>query len=98
MLKVEIISTGLFDTLQDEGRPGYQSQGVPLGGAMDRQSAALANQLVGNPLGTPVVESTLLGSKLYFHGPGADCADGSIGPFYPKWASHASLHYRKCIS
>jgi antagonist of KipI len=69
MLEVEIISAGLFDTLQDEGRPGYQSQGVPLGGAMDRQSAALANQLVGNPLDTPVVESTLLGPQLRFHGP-----------------------------
>ncbi|WP_282775868.1 biotin-dependent carboxyltransferase family protein [Phaeodactylibacter xiamenensis] len=78
MLKVEIISTGLFDTLQDEGRPGYQSQGVPLGGAMDRQSAALANQLVGNPLGTPVVESTLLGSKLYFHGPAQIALTGAL--------------------
>lgn len=69
MPEIEVLSTGLLDTLQDEGRPGYQSQGVPLGGAMDRESAALANQLVGNPLGTPVVESTLLGPRLRFHSP-----------------------------
>ncbi len=69
MPEIEILSTGLYDTLQDEGRPGYQSQGVPLGGAMDRQAAALANQLVGNPLHTPVIESTLLGPSVRFHGP-----------------------------
>lgn len=78
MVEVEIISAGLFDTLQDEGRPGYQSQGVPLGGAMDRQSAALANQLVGNPLVTPVLESTLLGPRLHFHGPAQIALTGAL--------------------
>jgi len=78
MLKVEIISTGLFDTLQDEGRPGYQSQGVPLGGAMDRRSAALVNQLVGNPLSTPVLESTLLGPRLCFHSPAQIALTGAL--------------------
>lgn len=78
MLEVEIISAGLLDTLQDEGRPGYQTQGVPLGGAMDRQSAALANQLVGNPLRTPVLESTLLGPRLCFHGPAQLALAGAL--------------------
>lgn len=78
MPAIEVLSTGLLDTLQDEGRVGYQSQGVPLGGAMDRKSAALANQLVGNPLGTPVVESTLLGGRLCFHGPAQIALTGAL--------------------
>lgn len=78
MPAIEVLSTGLFDTLQDEGRAGHQSQGVPLGGAMDRKSAALANQLVGNPLGTPVVESTLLGGRLCFHGPAQIALTGAL--------------------
>lgn len=82
MPEIEVLSTGLYDTLQDDGRPGNQSQGVPLGGAMDRKSAALANQLVGNPLGTPVVESTLLGPSLRFHGPAQVALTGALA--HPK--------------
>ncbi|MEO1436669.1 MAG: biotin-dependent carboxyltransferase family protein [Bacteroidota bacterium] len=52
---------GLLTLIQDLGRAGNQAFGVPVGGAMDRQSAALANTLVGNPLDAPVLEMTLLG-------------------------------------
>ncbi|MEQ8704276.1 MAG: biotin-dependent carboxyltransferase family protein [Phaeodactylibacter sp.] len=81
MPEIEIGSTGWYDTLQDEGRPGYQSFGVPVGGAMDRRAAALANQLVHNPLSTPVLESTLMGPRLRFHTPAQIALTGaSIQP------------------
>lgn len=67
MLEIEVLSKGLYDTLQDEGRPGHQSYGVPVGGAIDRKAAMLANQLVGNAMNTPVLESTLVGPRLLFH-------------------------------
>ncbi len=35
-------------TIQDMGRPGYRESGVPVGGAMDQWSLAMANLLVGN--------------------------------------------------
>lgn len=40
---------GLFDTVQDRGRIGFQELGMPTAGVMDRIALALANALAGNP-------------------------------------------------
>jgi biotin-dependent carboxylase-like uncharacterized protein len=40
---------GLFDTVQDRGRIGFQELGMPTAGAMDRIALTLANALAGNP-------------------------------------------------
>jgi antagonist of KipI len=45
---MHIIKHGLFDTLQDAGRYGYQHLGVNPGGAMDLIAMRIANILVGN--------------------------------------------------
>jgi biotin-dependent carboxylase-like uncharacterized protein len=45
---------------------GYQHLGIPVGGALDRAAAQRANALVGNPLGSPVLEVTLSGPRLAF--------------------------------
>ncbi|GAB5552664.1 MAG: biotin-dependent carboxyltransferase family protein [Saprospiraceae bacterium] len=66
LLTINIIRTGLQTTIQDLGRPNYQSSGIPLGGALDRMAAIQANYLVENPLDAPVLEVTLLGPKLQF--------------------------------
>lgn len=42
--------------LQDSGRPGYRSFGVPPSGAFDREAAVLANALVGNDAFAPIIE------------------------------------------
>lgn len=47
---------GLHSTVQDLGRYGYQRSGVPVAGALDRDSLRLANALVGNPPGAPALE------------------------------------------
>jgi antagonist of KipI len=55
---------GMFATVQDLGRPGRRSSGVPPGGAMDRYALAAANRLVGNPENTAALECALSGPAL----------------------------------
>jgi len=55
---------GLYTTLQDFGRPGFQRYGVTPGGVMDRYSYRLANRLVGNRNGEAVLEMTVTGPEL----------------------------------
>ena len=66
---VEILSPGLYTTIQDRGRVGYRGFGVPTSGAMDRLSAAMANRLLNNHIDAPVMEITLSGPKLRFNAP-----------------------------
>lgn len=65
-MSVTVLQPGLLTTVQDMGRVGYQAFGVPVSGAVDRRSAAIANILVGNPQGEAVLECTLLGPRLRF--------------------------------
>lgn len=64
---VEVLKTGLFDSIQDLGRSGYQEFGVPYSGAMDQYSAVLSNSILGNDYNAAVIESTAIGPKLKFH-------------------------------
>jgi biotin-dependent carboxylase-like uncharacterized protein len=63
---VEVISGGLYTTIQDMGRFGFRKHGVPLSGAMDSYSALLANSLVGNEMHAAVLEITYIGPVLCF--------------------------------
>ena len=45
---LRVIDAGVAATLQDGGREGYQRFGVPVSGALDKVSLAIANTLVGN--------------------------------------------------
>lgn len=67
---IHVLRPGLLTTVQDLGRWGFQSQGVPVAGPMDPFSHRLANALVGNPREKAVVEVTLIGPALEFDG---DC-------------------------
>lgn len=53
-------------TLQDAGRPGLRHLGVPLSGAADRLSLAIANSAIGNRWDAPALECTLTGPALAF--------------------------------
>ncbi len=55
-MSLRIIKAGLFDTIQDTGRNGFQHLGINPGGAMDRFSAQLANALLGKDLNEAVIE------------------------------------------
>ncbi|MEO8743683.1 MAG: biotin-dependent carboxyltransferase family protein [Candidatus Dormiibacterota bacterium] len=61
---LRVVKPGLFTTVQDLGRPGALSAGVPAGGAMDRFAHRAANLLVGNDEGAATLECTLSGPRL----------------------------------
>jgi antagonist of KipI len=56
----------MLTTVQDTGRWGFQSRGVPVAGPMDPVSHRLANALVGNSRGAALLEITLIGPELEF--------------------------------
>ena len=47
-MSIEIIKAGLFCTIQDGGRKGFQHLGVNPGGAMDKVAMQIANLLIQN--------------------------------------------------
>jgi len=61
----KVLSPGLFTTVQDRGRYGYQRYGVPVSGAMDVFAASLANLLVGNGDDAAVLECTVTGPGFF---------------------------------
>ena len=61
---VTVVRPGLFTTVQDQGRWGHQSSGVPVSGALDLVSHRLANLLVGNAADAATLEVTLAGPDL----------------------------------
>jgi len=63
---LSILRPGMFTTVQDLGRWGYQSRGVPVSGAMDWYSHRLANRLLGNDPAMATLEITLMGPHLRF--------------------------------
>lgn len=88
LLSIHIERAGLHTTIQDFGRPCYQSSGIPLGGALDQKAAIQANYLVDNPLDTPVLEITLLGPKLNFSD---DCQLALTGADLSARLNHQSI-------
>ncbi len=61
-----LLSPGLFTTIQDAGRFGFQQYGFAPGGALDKRAMTMANLLVGNEPGEAVLEMTLLGAEMEF--------------------------------
>jgi biotin-dependent carboxylase-like uncharacterized protein len=59
-----VVRAGALTTVQDDGRPGMAHLGVPRSGALDRAAHHLANRLVGNSEGAPVLETTIDGVGL----------------------------------
>ena len=53
---LRVIAPGLAATLQDCGREGHQRFGVPVSGALDKVSLAIANTLVSNGPGEAALE------------------------------------------
>ena len=103
MSAVRVIRSGMLTTIQDTGRWGYQSRGVPVAGPMDPFSHRLANALVGNDRGAATLEVTLLGPELEFEDErviaitGADfdiTLDGKAAPAGAPFMAGAESHLR----
>ncbi len=65
-MAITVQNAGLLTTVQDLGRVGYQSLGVPVSGVMDYRSAKIANILVNNAENEALLEATVMGPKLRF--------------------------------
>lgn len=63
---IEVLASGFLSTIQDAGRPAYQRFGVPVSGAMDADSLAIANLLAGNRPEEAAMEVTISGPSLRF--------------------------------
>lgn len=90
---LEVIEPGLFTTVQDLGRHGYQEFGVSVGGAMDPYALRLANMLLDNDEGDACLETTLTGPSLVARGTtvvaitGADMSPQVNGIPAPSWGN-----------
>jgi antagonist of KipI len=78
---LHVVEPGLLTTVQDLGREGWASFGVPAAGALDEEALRLANRLVGNAEGSAALEITLIGPVVRAAGD-LDLAvvGGSFGP------------------
>ena len=61
---LRVLAPGLLTTVQDLGRPGYQSLGIPVGGALDPVSLRAANALAGNAPTVGALEVAYVGPTL----------------------------------
>lgn len=100
---IVVVKAGMLTTVQDAGRWGYQSRGVPVAGPMDPVSHRLANALVGNGRDAALLEVTLLGPELEFEDErlvavaGADfelSLDGRQVPSHAPFTVAAGSHLR----
>lgn len=108
-MSLEIIKSGLLDTIQDLGRYGYQHLGINPGGAMDRFAAQTANALLGKEFNSPVIEMHFPASAILFHRETIICITGAdfsptishkkIPIFQPVIVNKKSvLHFEKNLS
>jgi biotin-dependent carboxylase-like uncharacterized protein len=90
-----VTDAGLFSSIQDFGRFGFQRFGISASGAMDNVAMSLANALVGNPLGAAVIEMALVGAGFTVEADG--CRIAVAGGDFPllvngrpaePWAAH----------
>lgn len=66
-MTIEIVKLGMAMSVQDKGRFGYRAFGVPISGALDQSAYEMANALIGNASGAPVLELTMNGPHLKFY-------------------------------
>jgi antagonist of KipI len=66
-MSITVVKQGLLDTIQDEGRFGFQHLGINPGGAMDLVASRVANMLAGNERNAPVIELHIPASTFHFH-------------------------------
>lgn len=90
---IEVIKPGIFTTVQDLGRWGYQRYGIGPAGALDSFALTAGNLLLGNAEGAAGLEITFLGPTLKFHQDtlvaitGADLNPRLNGASLPNWTA-----------
>ena len=94
-MSILVKKPGLYTSVQDGGRKGYQHLGVGTAGAMDPRAMRIANILVGNKAEEAVLECTFSGPSLLFESDevialtGADFGARLEGQAVPAYAAVA---------
>ncbi|MDO4987694.1 MAG: biotin-dependent carboxyltransferase family protein [Synergistes sp.] len=79
-MELTIKKSGLLTTVQDLGRWGYQSDGIPVAGAMDIPALRAANAMVGNEDTAAALEISFMGPEIEVSGGGtAVCTGADLG-------------------
>lgn len=65
-MSLSFLHSGLYTTIQDQGRSRGGRLGIPSSGAMDKISLNLANMLVSNTQEDAAIECTVIGPKIRF--------------------------------
>jgi antagonist of KipI len=76
-MSIQIIKKGLSDSIQDNGRYGYQHLGIQPNGCMDIFSAWAGNYILQNNLSTPVIELHFPSSTFQFDSDYIICITGA---------------------
>lgn len=66
-MSIEILKAGIADSVQDNGRYGYQHLGIHTSGAMDNWAMRIANVLVNNPQHYAVLEMAFPAGSMKFN-------------------------------
>lgn len=91
-MQMNILKKGVADSLQDAGRYGFQSIGIPPCGYMDYLSAQLANLILGNPIQQTVFELHFPASSISFDEDVCICITGAN--FVPVVNEKSIEHYK----
>ncbi len=86
MNAIHVVNPGLLSSIQDAGRPGFASLGVPRGGAADQASLRLLHSLLGNDPAAAAIETTLAGAVFRF---GCDALFALAGAPAEAWLDSA---------
>jgi biotin-dependent carboxylase-like uncharacterized protein len=87
-----VLDPGLLASVQDLGRPGHASIGVPAGGAADQVSLRAVNAVLGNEPGAAAIELTLTGGAFRF---GCDACFALGGATGEAWVERADGERRE---
>ena len=74
---IVVLHPRIYSSIQDLGRSGFAHIAMPIGGAMDRYSATVANQLLRNTRNAAVLEMTFGGMQLQFEKEVCICLTGA---------------------
>ncbi|TXD50922.1 MULTISPECIES: biotin-dependent carboxyltransferase family protein [unclassified Polaribacter] len=74
---IKVLNSGFYATIQDRGRVGFAAKGIPVSGAMDQYSSAMANSILNNSDNAAVLEITFGGCKLQFLAATIICISGA---------------------
>lgn len=63
---IKVLKAGFYASIQDRGRVGFASKGVPVSGVMDQYSSTMANSILNNAVNDALLEITFGGCELQF--------------------------------